>query len=276
MRYVYFACRLLLLVVTITSNHFRGGTITWKPINNAVTGSQVSVLITQTYTWTNSLINCSSSMIASHSSLIDLGTRSGNGENLTCISNCSTAGAYVGNEVPITGYCTDFSDALDLTVSQRSDTVNLTVGSYFTVAFVGTGGWQTLALGNTTGWSLSCCIDLHLRSDNGLINTPPVATSISYISIPVGITQTIQIPVLDADNDVVRCRYANGLSECVDACPPGSLPSGTSLTSSCALTITGNTVGDYYLVAIQVDCFFFTHLFIANFPFVLINRSKIT
>ena len=255
MRCAYYICGLLLFAVTIESDHFRGGTVTWKPINNAVTGSEVSILITQTYTWTLSLINCTSDMIAAHSSLINLGARSGSTSNLTCISNCSTAGGYIGNEVPITGYCIDYSNALDLTVSQRTDMVNLTVDSYFTVAFVGTGGLYPLALGSSTGWSLSCRIDLYVRSDNGLINTPPVATCISYISIPVGITQTIQIPVLDADNDVVRCRFSSGSSECVNTCPPASLPSGTSLTPSCVLTITGNTAGDYYLVAMQVNNF---------------------
>ena len=152
-----------------------------------------------------------------------------------------------------------------MTVSQRSDIVNLTIDSYFTGAFVGIGGWQTLALGSSTGWSLSSRIDLHVRIDNGLLNTPPVITSISYISIPLGICQTISIPIFDEDNDIVRCRFASGLSECVNTCPPGSLPLGTTLTSSCTLTNTGKTIGDYYLVAIQVICF--VHFPLINFVF---------
>ncbi|CAF4233099.1 unnamed protein product [Rotaria sp. Silwood2] len=184
-------------------------------------------------------------MIATQSPFIDLSTHGGNNITLQCIVNCSTAGGYVGNEPLIVGPCTDFSTALDLTVSQRSDMINLTVPSYFIVAYTSlTNAWQTLALGNSVGWSLASTIDLRIRSDNGLINTPPVATCISYISIPVGITQTIQIPVLDADNDFIRCRFANGSSECCNTCPPGSLPSGTSLSSSCTLTITGSLAGN--------------------------------
>ena len=252
---VYFFWQLLLFRITIEATHFRGGTITWKPINNNVTnGNQILIVIIQTYTWAYTQIACTNAMIAAQSPIVNLIGHDGYGSNLTCIANCSTAGGYVDNEVPITGPCTDYSMALNLTVSQRSDVVNLTAASYFTVAFVGTGGWQPLALGSSNDWSVSSRIDLNVRSDNGLINTPPVATCISYISIPDNIQQTIQITVLDADNDFVRCRFASGSSECVNTCPPGSLPAGTSLSPSCALTITGPIANKYYLVALQVRC----------------------
>ncbi|CAF2070273.1 unnamed protein product [Rotaria magnacalcarata] len=242
--------------ISIQANHFRGGTITWKQINNNVSANgTVSVMITQTYIRNWSLINFTDAMIAAQSPPIDLTGKSGAGALLMCYDNCSTSGGYVGHEVPITGYCTDFSTALDVTVSQRSDVVNLTVGARFLVAFAATGNRQLLAVGSYTGWSLSSLIDLSIRPDNGLINTTPVATCISYISVPVNVQQTIQIPVLDADNDVVRCRFAIGTSECANACPPTSLPTGTTLSSSCMLTITGPTAGNYYLVAAQLEDF---------------------
>ncbi|CAF4505168.1 unnamed protein product [Rotaria socialis] len=196
-------------------------------------------MITQTYIWTWPLINCTDAMIAAQSPPIDLTGKSGDGDLLMCYDNCSTSGGYVGHEVPITGYCTDFSAALDVTNS-----LLVGIGSY----------WHLVAL-RSIGWSLSSLIDLNIRPDNGLINTAPVATCISYISIPVNVQQTIQIPVLDADNDIVRCRFASGTSECANACPPTSLPTGTTLSSSCMLTITGPTAGNYYLVAAQAEDF---------------------
>ena len=251
---IYFVVVFLFVSTVIKASHFRGGTITWKPLNNNVTaGAQVPIMITQTYSWTQSQIPCTNAMIANQTPPINLGSRSGSGVNLICRTNCSTAGGYVGNEISITGTCTDLSTALDFSVCQRSDVRNLTVGAYFTATFNTGGGWQSLALGSSSGWSLSILIDLRPRADNGLINTPPVATCISYISIPVGVQQTIQIPVLDADNDFLRCRFASGAAECVGTCPPGSLPPGTSLSSSCALTITGPTANLYYLVAAQVS-----------------------
>ena len=209
----------LFLLIVVDGTHFRGGTMTWKPVSNNVSaGSQVSIMITQTYTWTKSQIACTNSMIINQSPTINLGTRSGAGATLNCSLTCSNAGGYIGNEVPITRYCTDESTALDLTVSQRSDIRNLTVGAHFTATFTAGGGWQALALGNSSGWSLSTLIDLCIRSDNGLINTPPAATCIYFISISVNIQQNIQISVLDADNDVLRCRFASGTNECYNTC----------------------------------------------------------
>lgn len=253
----YYFWLILLCGTIIESNHFRGGTITWKPINNnASINGTVSIMIIQTYLWTYSQVGCTNSMIANQSPTINLGTKSGAGVLLMCSATCSTSGGYVGHEVPITGYCIDYSTALDTTVSQRSDIVNLTVGAHFTVTFATGGLWQTLALGSSTGWSVSSLIDLSIRPDTGLINTPPVATCVSYISIPVGVQQTITIPTIDADNDIVRCRFANGSSECANACPSVALPAGTTLSSSCVLTITGPTAGKYYLVSAQVKYFY--------------------
>jgi hypothetical protein len=124
---VYFFSIILWFGFTIDASHFRGGTITWKPINNNITANgTVSIMITQTYSWTRSQIGCDSNMIAAQWPLVNLTAKAGDGMDLMCNASCSTSGGYVGNEVPITGYCTDFSTALDLAVSQRFDIVNLT------------------------------------------------------------------------------------------------------------------------------------------------------
>lgn len=249
----YYFCLILIYATTIEGPHFRGGTITWKPINNSVSINEtVSIMITQTYLWTYSLVGCNNSMIANQNPPIDLLGKSGTGTFLLCNSSCSTSGGYVGHEVPITGYCTDYSTALDTTVSQRSDIVNLTVGAYFALNFASNGNWPTLALSSSNSWSLTSLVDLRVRTDTGKINTPPVATCVSYVSMPVGVQKTITIPVIDADNDIVRCRFANGSTECYNTCPPGSLPPGTTLSSSCVLTITGSNAGDFYLFSAQV------------------------
>ena len=102
-------------------------------------------------------------------------------------------------------------------------------------------------------WSVACTIDLRLRSDTGKLNTPPIATMISPIDVPVGIPTSLVIPTTDSDNDLVRCRFPNSTDECADVCPPASLPTNTVLISSnCTLIITGTSVSDWYAVALQV------------------------
>ncbi len=102
-------------------------------------------------------------------------------------------------------------------------------------------------------WSIACTIDLRPRSDTGKLNTPPVATIISPVDIPVGVQTALFIPTIDSDNDVVRCRFSNSTDECSDVCPPASLPNNTVIiASNCTLLITGANAGDWYAVALQV------------------------
>ncbi|CAF1549671.1 unnamed protein product, partial [Adineta ricciae] len=71
----------------------------------------------------------------------------------------------------------------------------------------------------------------------------------------VGIPQTFIIPTIDADNDQVRCRFANDSEECASVCHPGSLPNGTIMTSNCTFSINGSNVADWYAVAIVIKNF---------------------
>ncbi|CAF3964644.1 unnamed protein product [Didymodactylos carnosus] len=247
---------LILLATAITfveSTHFQGGTITWKPLDkSAVNGSSITIRITQTYMYRFAAISCTNADIASQTQ-VNLAGRSDFGAMLNCLLNCTTSGGYV--PIPMTGYYTDCSASLGLTVGQRSDLVTLSANAYFTVVF-NSSSWRTLALFSNNGgnaWSITCLIDLRLRPD-GLINTPPVATMVSPIFIPVNTTYYIAIPTIDADNDYVKCRFASG-TECADVCPPASLPAGTTILPNCTLIITGTHAGDYFVAALQAEDF---------------------
>ncbi|CAM4767846.1 unnamed protein product [Rotaria magnacalcarata] len=236
------------------TSHFQGGTITYKIMNT--NGSTVSIMITQTYIYRWPLIYCDNADILSQSSP-NMSAFPEYNYKLNCISNCTTDGGYV--PVPIRPYCIDYSAPMSISTTQRTDIVNITIGAYFTVAFQSS-AWRTLSLptGSPTskGWSISCTIDLRIRSDTSKLNTPPVANIISPIAIPVGVQQSLIIQTIDSDNDVVRCRFADTPTECADVCPPSSLPNNTILISSnCTLLITGAKVHDWYAVAIQIEDF---------------------
>jgi hypothetical protein len=254
----------------VNSSHFQGGTITYKIVGTS--GSTASIMITQTYIYRWPVVYCDDATILAQSP-VNISYYAEYYVNLTCVSNCNNTGGY--QPVPIITYCTDYSSATDITVTQRTDVVNITIGAYFTVAFQSyvaiqftliaflffeifyRGNWRTLNLptpaSSAYGWSIACTIDLLVRSDTGKLNTPPVATMISPVDICVGIPTVLVIPTIDSDNDAVRCRFANSTDECAAVCPPASLPNNTVLISSnCTLLITGANVGDWYAVALQV------------------------
>ena len=238
-----------LFVLVVDGTHFLGGTITWAPLNPLDTGSPVSIVITQTYSWTWSTAPCTSTNIANSNSVPFSSNYQGINNKLNCVLNCGTASGY--NAPPIWPYCTDVSSAQGTTVGQRSDTVSVPRNADFTVAF-SSSAWRDLATGTSSDWSLAALIKLTPRSDNGLYNTAPVATVMSPINIPQNQATIINVPIADADEDILRCRWASGQTECGDVCPPNSLPSNTLIFTNCTIIITGKVVGDWFAVTVQV------------------------
>lgn len=239
-------------IFVVSCNHFNGGTITWRPLNASATGTPVAIIITQTYSWSYSLMTCTSSMIASNQLVPNYSTLSTS--KLLCINNCVNGSIGYSN-VTVIPYCTSISPALGVTIGQRSDIVYLASGDDFSVAYQD-GNWRSLASSSAAPWSLSTHINIQPRSDNGLYNNAPVSTIMSPIYIPLNETKVIHIPVSDADGDVLRCRWAtssNGVDECGGICPPGSLPSGTVLYPNCTVVITGQIVGSWYVIPIMVN-----------------------
>lgn len=82
-----------------------------------------------------------------------------------------------------------------------------------------------------------------------------MATFVSPIDIPVNISTVINVPVVDADGDLTRCRWStNGTTdECGAVCPPGSLPSNTTIYPNSTIIITGQIIDDWYALTIMVS-----------------------
>jgi hypothetical protein len=238
-------------VFSIDGSHFLGGTITWQPLNASATGTPIAIVITQTYLWTYSIITCTNAMIANNQLVPNFGILST--ATLDCIANCGagSAGYLSPNVIP---FCVDASAIIGLTVGQRSDTVYIQTGDDFSVAYQDA-AWRPLATASSAAWSVSSNINVIPRPDNGLYNNAPVATIMSPIHIPVNQPTIINVPIGDADGDTLCCRWANksnGVDECADVCPPGSLPPGTVIYPNCTIIITGQNVGDWFAVALMV------------------------
>jgi hypothetical protein len=186
----------------VQSEHFYGGTVTWKPMITNTTDSTIPIMFIQSYQWKLSWTNshgagtayCDQTIILNQSPKIP-----GTTYTLTCVSSGS-CGGYT--DISINEYCTDFSTLVDSSSGQISTVQNITAGSSFCVAFQA-GSWttvmstqclsgrkkrerskrqstltQTGCFSSMADWSVGCCVDLTVRPD-GFINTPPVATIIS-------------------------------------------------------------------------------------------------
>jgi len=234
------------LITTIDSSHFLGGTITWSIQNVSTNGTSVAIRITQTYSWTYVTGRCDNSAIANNQVV------AGSGGTLTCSPSCPSGFGTIS----ATPYCTDVSMLNGIAIGQRLDTVVIPAGSDFFVIYAGS-AWNTRVSGGTS-WSITSRINLVRRSDNNMFNNAPVATVMSPVNIQVNQTTVIPVSVSDADGDIVRCRWSNGSSnpdECGSVCPPSSLPANTVLLSDCIIEITGTIVGNMYAVTFMVSFF---------------------
>ncbi|CAF2977539.1 unnamed protein product [Rotaria sp. Silwood2] len=242
------------IAIVVDASHFLGGTIIWSPLNSSATGTSVSIIITQIYSWTWELAKCTISNIANGEQVPITSSYNGMRNKLNCISNCATGAT--GYSAPlIWHFCTDASSVQGSSVGRRSDIINVGQNSDFIVAFADN-AWRPLVISSAAAWSIASRLNLKLRANNSVYNSAPVATMMSPINIPVGIAQVIQVPIGNADGDTIRCRWSNGTNECGDVCPPSSLPNNTIIYPNCTIVITGRTARDWFAVALMVRMFY--------------------
>lgn len=164
--------------------------------------------------------------------------------SLTCKSGCS------GTISSMRYKCTDFS-----TTENWSFGENI-VYHTFSVSL------ETITIGFSSccwispfnsNWNLPTTFSLIPRNDTGVINSTPRATTSPVIRLQQGCNHTIQIPVTDPDDDVIKCRWADGTSECGGVCNGFS---GAKLdTDSCTITYEANEGVGYKAMALTIEDF---------------------
>ena len=91
------------------------------------------------------------------------------------------------------------------------------------------------------------------RSDTGRINSTPRTISTPLLRLQANCNHKIRIPVTDPDNDIVRCRWAVGSTECGGIC--GGFPGAELDPDSCSITYTANQGVGYLATAIIIEDF---------------------
>jgi len=111
--------------------------------------------------------------------------------------------------------CTDYSVTQDLSSGQKITFVSIAQNAQFYLSYQD-GNWLALATAASASWSITSYVNLVVRLDNGLLNTPPVVSVLPVIYLPVSVQSVINILVVDADNDYTQCRW--GILGTVDEC----------------------------------------------------------
>ena len=207
---------ILIGIDRVFSTHFRGGTFYWAPVSN-IPSAIVNVSITQSYSWVRTYEYCDSSTIATQGVIGDNTTAlqcskfsilSKVSFKQSCViaSACVNSGSYC-DCVSTPVICTDYSITQDISSGKKLSFVSIGQNAMFYISYQNS-NWLPLATAPSASWSITSYINLSPRSDNGLLNTPPMVSVLPVIQLPVSVQSVINLLVVDADNDYVQCRWA--------------------------------------------------------------------
>jgi len=97
---------IVLLLRTVFASHYKGGTITWRPVDETSTADPVQILIQEKHTWTYPRFNCTPGIIAADGPYYDANTPT-TYPQIACIAPCTTTGGFTTiNHIT---YCTDYN-----------------------------------------------------------------------------------------------------------------------------------------------------------------------
>ncbi|CAF4199332.1 unnamed protein product [Rotaria sordida] len=223
--------------------HFRGGIISWRPLNNVPSGSYAQILIHQRYFWNRrwssfSTPYCDESDVAAQTSIPV-------NSLMTCLQNCSSSN-YASLSTVMTSTDCDSNSIIESWAGERYDNVSLRLTTSITIGFVSSAWFSSLYIGGNGSWSIVNRLNLAVRPD-GYINTSPVTNTLPVVFVPVN-TQTVHVvQMADTDaTDILACRWSNSLTS-TNYNPCIGVPYDVQLTETVIVQTycTGQTIVDF-------------------------------
>lgn len=159
---------LLLLVFScvMESAHYKGGTVTWKPINPNTNGTLIEIQITLKHSWTLTRFACDRNLINNQGPYYD-STSSTSFPWLECQSGSAACTASLFTKIDYITLCTDYSNIVAISGGAYSEKQNLSRSTNIDIAWTG-GNWADeiyVAGGSPPGnlaWYVGTHIDLTL------------------------------------------------------------------------------------------------------------------
>ena len=149
------------------ADHYKGGTISWKPVNPYALVNPVPIIITERHSWTLSRYQCNQTTINTFSAIND--TASTIPATLTCISSSAACTASLFQTINSPLVCTDFSIGVNVSTGIYTSKQSLAQNSTIAIAWRGA-AWATQTL--TNQWSLVAYINLTTISGNKINSSP--------------------------------------------------------------------------------------------------------
>ncbi|XP_052683063.1 uncharacterized protein LOC128163488 [Crassostrea angulata] len=232
------------LLSSADCSHFRGGSMSWKPTSNA---SQID--ISHQMAWRRS---SSSSSFCNDATIATQGTLTVSAY-LYCRVGCNSSSRIS----LMHGKCIAYSASEDWSLGEDSFIFNVPIPGIKYTFRLEDCCWQSIRnRGSSDSMRMTMTADLRPRADTGVMNSSPVATMSPIVRLLAGCQHSFRIPVIDADNDIVRCRLPNttfNTNECGYLC--AGLPGSALDTDACVFSYNATSGTGIYGVSLYIEDF---------------------
>ena len=185
-----------------------------------------------------SATHCDDTTVSTRTAISGLGS-------FTCQYGCS------GTTASLQYICTDYSSQEDWSYGEYQYEINFASTNSDNTVTIGFAGCCWVGFG---WWNLSTTFSVARRSDTGLINSSPRAITAPVLRLQQGCNHTIVLAVSDPDNDIVRCRWAEGV-ECSGICHTSTFYGATLDSDSCTIRYEANRGTGYQAAALMIEDF---------------------
>ena len=175
--------------------------------------------ITSHISWRRSNVYCNSSRVVDNNNITVITT------GFSCQYSCQ-------DSINIPFFCIEYSvdDNWSYLEGHETHIFNVSDKNAVTIGTVG-GAW----ISPFSRWNISITFSLVTRIDTGEVNSTPRVVSFPYLNLLEGYTHNITLPVIDPDNDKIRCRWVL-VRECSSVC--NGIPGAIRDPNSCTITYT--------------------------------------
>lgn len=236
----------LILSHKIESTHFRGGSISLRPVDS--NGTYIIVEFSTYFAWRRDFdktTHCDDQMIVNR-------TKFAPSLSIICDSGCSQPNEIIGDTSIA---CSSYSETDNWSLGQNLFNYSLPANRSVEISFKGS-FWIELAQlekdRHNAHWELRAKFTTTTRNDTMRLNTSPITMIPPIIRVQLGRKHSIKIPTADLDDDLVKCRWSQS-NECGSIC---QTIKNANLNSNCTLEFdaTDARLG-WYAVAIQIEDF---------------------
>lgn len=153
---------LFLLPIVVELSHYKGGTVTWKPVNSTLNATPIAIQISIKHSWTLKRFACDRNLINNRGLYFDNSAANAY-PTLVCQSSPSLCTSSLFKKVDNRTLCTDYSNIVEISTGAYYETQYLSKLTNIDIAWTG-GDWadEIYVIGGSPPGKLAWYVGTHI------------------------------------------------------------------------------------------------------------------